>query len=137
MQIGGSITTIERLRRGCRIRDPDSLRSVSGWAPLIREWRDAGVTVADACAALHLHLATLLPLVAVVHSAGKSLHGWYYVSDKTDVELRPFMDYAVSLGADHATWLRSQFVRLPDGLRENGRRQVTYYLDPGKAVKNA
>ena len=64
MQIGGSITTIERLRRGCRIRDPDSLRSVSGWAPLIREWRDAGVTVADACAALHLHLATLLPLVA-------------------------------------------------------------------------
>ena len=25
MQIGGSITTIERLRRGCRIRDPDSL----------------------------------------------------------------------------------------------------------------
>src|SRR5580692_7535933 len=24
MQIGGSITTIERLRRGCRIRDPDS-----------------------------------------------------------------------------------------------------------------
>lgn len=112
-------------------------RSVSGWAPLVREWRDAGVTVADACAALHLHLATLLPLVAVVHSAGKSLHGWYYVFDKTDVELRPFMDYAVSLGADHATWLRSQFIRLPDGLRENGRRQVTYYLDPGKAVKNA
>ena len=25
MQIGGSIITIERLRRGCRIRDPDSL----------------------------------------------------------------------------------------------------------------
>ena len=24
MQIGGSITAIERLRRGCRIRDPDS-----------------------------------------------------------------------------------------------------------------
>jgi hypothetical protein len=46
------------------------------------------------------------------------------------------MDYAVSLGADHATWLRSQFVRLPDGLRQNGRRQVTYYLDPRKAVKN-
>ena len=45
------------------------------------------------------------------------------------------MDYAVSLGADHATWLRSQFVRLPDGLRQNGKRQITYDLDPGKAVE--
>src|SRR5260370_36998245 len=53
-------------------------------------------------------------------------------TDKTDVELRPFMDYAVSLGADHATWLRSQFVRLTDGLRQNGKRQITYDLDPGK-----
>jgi hypothetical protein len=111
-------------------------KTPSQWAPLVREWRDSRITLADACAALHLHLAALLPLVAVVHSAGKSLHGWYYVFDKIDVELRPFMDYAVSLGADHATWLRSQFVRLPDGLRQNGRRQVTYYLDPRKAVKN-
>jgi hypothetical protein len=64
------------------------------------------------------------------------LHGWYYVFRKPEVGLRSFMDYAARLGADHATWLRSQFVRLPDGLRDNGKRQVTYYLDPGKAVKD-
>jgi hypothetical protein len=32
------------------------------------------------------------------------------------------------------TWTRSQFVRLPDGRRQNGVRQVTYYFDPTKAV---
>jgi hypothetical protein len=110
--------------------------TLSEWAPLVREWNEAGRTVADACAALHLHLVSRLPLVAIVHSGGKSLHGWYYAFHKPEAELRAFMDYAVRLGADHATWLRSQFVRLPDGLRENGRRQVTYYLDPEKAVKD-
>lgn len=106
------------------------------WAPLVREWQKSGTTVADACAALHLHLANHLPLVAAVHSGGKSLHGWYYVFRQPEADLRASMDYAVRLGADHATWLRSQFVRMPDGLRENGRRQVTYYLDPEKAVKD-
>lgn len=41
------------------------------------------------------------------------------------------MRYAVSLGADHATWTRSQFVRLPDGTRDNGHRQAVYYFAPG------
>jgi hypothetical protein len=107
----------------------------SCWAPLVREWRDRDISVADACAALHLHLSLRLPLVCVTHSGGKSLHGWYYVFDRRERELRPFMDYAVSLGADHATWVRSQFVRIPDGLRENSKRQRCYYLDPAKAVK--
>jgi hypothetical protein len=40
------------------------------------------------------------------------------------------MRYAVSLGADAATWTRSQFVRMPDGLRENGNRQVVYFFNP-------
>jgi hypothetical protein len=110
-------------------------KTPSRWAPLVREWRDRDISVADACAALHLHLAERLPLVCVTHSGGKSLHGWYYVFGHRDSELRPFMNYAASLGADHATWLRSQFVRIPDGLRENSKRQRCYYLDPGKAVK--
>src|SRR5260221_3330644 len=67
----------------------------SEWAPLVREWRDSGITVADACAALHLHLATLLPLVCVVYSGGKSLHGWYLAYRKPEVKLRAFMSYAV------------------------------------------
>lgn len=111
-------------------------KTPSIWAPLVRGWQRSGTRVADACAALHLHLAKHLPLVAVVHSGGKSLHGWYYVFRQPEAGLRVFMDCAVSLGADHATWSRSQFVRLPDGLRENGKRQTTYYLNPAKAVKN-
>jgi hypothetical protein len=112
-------------------RDGETL---SPWAASVREWRAAGTTVADACAALHLHLALRLPLVAVVHSGSRSLHGWYLTFRRSEAELRSFMNYAVMLGADPATWLRSQFVRLPDGRRENGRRQVTYFLDPKKAV---
>jgi hypothetical protein len=105
------------------------------WTALVREWRASGITVADACAALHLHLAERLPLLLVVHSANKSLHGWYSAFNFTDIELRPLMDYAVQLGADPATWCRSQFVRLPDGTRENGDFQTTYYFDPEQAVK--
>jgi hypothetical protein len=110
-------------------------KTLSRWAPLVRQWRALDKTVADGCAALHLHLAERLPLVCVVHSGGKSLHGWYYAFGTSDRQLRHFMDYAVTIGADHHTWLRSQFVRIPDGLRENGRRQRAFYFDPGKAVK--
>jgi hypothetical protein len=78
-------------------------KTPSCWAPLVREWRARDISVADACTALHLYLAERLPLVCVTHSGGKSLHGWYYVFDRRERELRPFMDYAVSLGADHAT----------------------------------
>jgi hypothetical protein len=34
----------------------------------------------------------------------------------------------VTLGADPATWTRSQFVRMPDGTRENGQRQTIFFL---------
>jgi hypothetical protein len=110
-------------------------KTPSRWAPLVREWRPQDKAIADVCAALLLHLAERLALVCVTHSGGKSLHGWFRASNKTVRELRRFMEYAVTLGADHATWTRSQFVRIPDGLRENGKRQLCYYLDPGKAVK--
>ena len=40
------------------------------------------------------------------------------------------MRYAVSLGADRATWTRSQFVRMPDGTRDNGKRQTVYFFNP-------
>lgn len=44
--------------------------------------------------------------------------------------LRRFMRYAVALGADRATWTRSQFVRMPDGTRDNGERQTVYFFNP-------
>ena len=45
------------------------------------------------------------------------------------------MRYAVSLGADPATWTRSQFVRMPEGRRDNGQRQTAYFFNP-KPLEN-
>ena len=84
----------------------------------------------DDHAALLWHLALKAPLAMVVHSGSKSLHGWFFCAGQPEERLRQVMRYCVSLGADRATWSRSQFVRMPDGLRDNGKRQVVYYFNP-------
>ena len=84
---------------------------------------------ADQHAALLRHLAACAPLVCVVHSGGKSLHGWFYAHGHPEDKVEKFFRYAVSLGADPATWTRSQFVRIPDGTRDSGKRQTVYYLN--------
>ena len=84
---------------------------------------------ADEHAALLLHLGTFAPLVCAVHSGGKSLHGWFYVHGQPDAKVEKFFRYAVSLGADRATWTRSQFVRMPDGTRDNGNRQTVFFFN--------
>jgi len=92
------------------------------------------------------HLATLAPLAAVVFSGSKSLHGWFVCKGTSEETLLRFMKYAVSLGADKRMWLRSQFCRIPDGRRSDGkgnealsacglkgispRQQALIYLDP-------
>lgn len=63
------------------------------------------------------HLAKIAPLVLVMESGGKSLHSWFDCRGKSDNELKPFMDYAVSLGADSALWQPCQFVRMPGAIR--------------------
>jgi hypothetical protein len=98
--------------------------------PLTAEWTTAGFTVADACAALRLHLARLQPLACVTSSGGKSLHGWYLVHALGELAQRAFMADAVRLGADPVLWSRCQFTRIPDGKRENGERQTAFYLNP-------
>ena len=84
----------------------------------------------DDHAALLWHLALKAPLAMVVHSGSKSLHGWFFCAGQPEERLRQVMRYCVSLGADRATWTRSQFVRMPDGTRESGKRQVVYYFNP-------
>jgi hypothetical protein len=84
---------------------------------------------ADEQAALLLHLGTFAPLVCAVHSGGKSLHGWFFVAGQSEAKIEKFFRYAVSLGADRATWTRSQFVRMPDGTRDKGNRQTVFYLN--------
>jgi hypothetical protein len=88
---------------------------------------DTGTT--DEHVALLIHLAGYAPLVCAVHSGNKSLHGWFYVHGQSDVKVEKFFRYAVSLGADRATWTRSQFVRMPDGTRDTGQRQTVFFLN--------
>ncbi len=91
----------------------------------------------DEQAAVLLHLAERAPLGVAVHSGGKSIHGWFYCVGQSEQKLRSFMRYAVSLGADHATWTRSQFVRMPDGTRDNGKRQTVYFFNPEVLNENS
>lgn len=85
----------------------------------------------DEHASLILHLKAFGPLVMVLWSGSKSLHAWWDAHGVPEEELRRFFRYAVSLGADPATWTRCQLVRLPEGWREDkGTRQSVYYFDP-------
>jgi hypothetical protein len=85
----------------------------------------------DEQSAILWHLAHRAPLALVVHSGGKSVHGWFYCFGQDEEKiLRPFMRHAVSLGACYSTWTKSQFVRMPDGRRDNGKRQAVYYFRP-------
>jgi hypothetical protein len=84
----------------------------------------------DEQAAILFHLAESAPLALVLHSGGKSLHGWFVCHDQTEKQLRGFMSYAVTLGADHITWNKAQFCRMADGTRDNGKRQMVYFFNP-------
>jgi hypothetical protein len=99
-------------------------------ARLLERLATGGRDVRDLCAALLLHLAEKAPLTLAVHSGGKSLHGWFYCGDVPEEKVWRFFSYAISLRADRASWTPSQFARMPDGLRGNGRRQTVYFLNP-------
>jgi hypothetical protein len=86
---------------------------------------------ADEQVALIKHLSGFAPLVMVLSSGGKSLHAWWNCVGTSEAKQLKFFRYAVGLGADPATWTRSQFVRLPQGRRENTRAlQQVYFFDP-------
>jgi hypothetical protein len=83
----------------------------------------------DLQAATLLHLSHFAPLVMAVHSGGKSVHGWFYCADWEQDRISRFFRYACSVGADEHLWVRSQFVRVPDGTRANGRVQSVFYFN--------
>lgn len=98
---------------------------------LLEHLTAAGRTVHDASASLLLHLAAFAPLVLVVHSGNRSLHGWFPVQDASESVVDTLMAYAVAYGADPATRCRCQFVRMPGGFRwNNRRRQEVLYCNP-------
>jgi hypothetical protein len=102
-----------------------------GWEERLARWARDGITRLDAQAALVRYLAKYGPLVMVVWSGGKSLHAWFAIRGEPEDKLFRFMRGAVALGADPATWTRSQFVRVPEGWRQETKaRQEVYYFDP-------
>lgn len=91
----------------------------------------SGITSLDMCAALLWHLSKFKHLAMVVHSGGKSLHGWFACAGESEENLRSFMQEAVRLGADKATWNPCQAVRMPGGTRFPQRvQQSVYYFNP-------
>jgi hypothetical protein len=103
--------------------------------PLLASWKAAGISTLDACAALSFHLAKYLPSwLLFLSSGGKSGHSWFHIRGLPISAQRHFFSEACRLGADSQLWSRSQFVRMPDGRRENGRQQSVFYLNPHHAI---
>ncbi len=83
----------------------------------------------DTQAAVIRHLATRAPLAMVVDSGKKSLHAWFHCKGQPEERLRGFFRVAVTLGGDPATWTRSQFVRMPLAIRDNGKLQAVHFFN--------
>jgi hypothetical protein len=100
------------------------------WKPLIDRCAARGRSILDMNAALVWHLSKSAFLWMVVFSGGKSLQGWFACKGTREQPVAEwFQGEALALGACPSTWCRSQFVRMPDGSRDDGRRQTVEYLD--------
>lgn len=86
-------------------------------------------TPKEQAATILLHLAQFAPLVMVVDSGGKSLHGWFFCLGVPEPDVHRFFTYAVRLGADSKMYETHQFARLPNGIRSGSRKkqQVLYW----------
>jgi hypothetical protein len=126
------VPTGMKARRGMTQQGRPSARCLKNTGPrrfLVIEF-DAGTY--DEQAGIILNLGTYLPLVMAVYSGNKSMQAWFFVSGENEKLLEQrFMAYAIRLGADPATWTACQFVRMPDGLRDNGNRQTVYFFNRG------
>lgn len=81
--------------------------------------------------ALILHLMKFRPAALILSSGGKSLHAWFPVFEHESDNAK-FWALAIALGADPALRSnRSQFVRMPNGRRDNGQPQGVVLLDRG------
>lgn len=90
---------------------------------------DRGTLQEQAAVLSSLHSAAA-PLVLVVWSGGKSLHGWFDVRGLSSYALRRFFRFAVFLGADASLWDACKLVRLPGGRRPDGRAQPILHFAP-------
>jgi hypothetical protein len=125
-----------RVRMGVTLGDKNKLSAHSRDATgkrkyIVVESDDEGMSFdAKASILLYLKERAEAKLRMVVHTAGKSLHGWFIASPDESVNWR-FMKLACLLGADPRMWLPEQLARLPNAVRlKNQLTQKTYYFDP-------
>jgi hypothetical protein len=85
---------------------------------------------ADVQATLHHHLGEYLPRVLTLSSGNKSIHGWYLCRNHEEEKIEKFMRYAVSIGADPATYTTCQLVRTPNAMRDTNRKQEVLTFNP-------
>lgn len=83
----------------------------------------------DRQASLLWFLAQKAPLVMVVDSGGKSLHGWFRAHSDEGINQR-FIAYAADLGADPTAKNRCQLYRMPLGHRTTGELHSIHYFNP-------
>jgi hypothetical protein len=83
----------------------------------------------DVHAAAAWALGELLPLVMVLKTGGKGLHAWYATWNKSEHDLKRFFSLGCMFGGDPRLWTRSQFARMPDGLRDNGEVQQVIFFN--------
>lgn len=107
-----------------------SRRCLTNTGPRVYLVVESDSGTADEQSAILWHLARFARLVIAVHSASKSVHGWFHIADRAEKENRAFMEYAVSLGADPATWVKCQPVRMPGGHRPGKGKQEILFFNP-------
>jgi hypothetical protein len=102
-------------RRG--ILSPRCQNNVALRRHLVAEFDDPNLRKPQQ-ALLIARLGTLAPLVLVVNSGGKSLHGWFQVDRLCAIGQFRFFYYACLLGADPTRWDICGWLRMPGGLRQ-------------------
>ena len=99
-------------------------------ASWIRAWAQSGITIQDACAALLMHLAKRAPLLLIVFSGGKSLHGWFPCLGAGELTLHAWMVDAVKLGPARPLGLGASLSGCRTAPAKNGKRQSIEYFNP-------
>lgn len=100
------------------------------YQPMLRRLSKLNISILDMCANLLLRLNRIRPMTLAVFSGGKSIHGWFPCAGLDESKVKVFHDFAIVRGADPATYRKSQFVRMPDGHRENGKQQSVFFFNP-------
>jgi hypothetical protein len=91
---------------------------------------DRGSPQQQAAILSSLHTPATVPLIMVLWSGGKSMHGWFDVRAFSETAKQDFFAWAVTLGADASLWDPCKLVRMPGGRRSNGKAQPILHFNP-------